>query len=327
MTAGNAAPDETSLTDAVAGEIRLLRKRRGLQSADLDKRVGPMLRELAVAEAADAALLRRTLAAELENWAALLPQDVRITITASLAMSAETRQMTLFGDRVAWLAGQLGRDNRTVLRRIDDAEHLLAEEIASELRRRRGRMTSAPRGWYLAELRTVLRLDTPTPEAFEHRRIVAAQADLSEIMAWLDIPRDAKDARPKLEAEILYGGRLVRKEQPSRNRFHLVVQLPKPLQPSDEHEYGLILRVPPGEPMRPHYIFTPECQCNTFDLRIRFDARHPPRWIRRVDGETVRMFDDARPDGNLVVPDDTGEVHVQFRNPKMYLGYGLQWLQ
>jgi hypothetical protein len=315
------------LTDLVAAEIRLLRKGRGLQASDLDRRLGPNLRELATgANDSDAATRRRTLAAELNSCAVPLGDDLRTAITASLGLSVQTRQMPLFNDRVSWLAAEFSRDYRTVLRRIDAAERLLAEEIACELRRRRGRTAAIPNGWYLDELRTVLRLDTPTPESHEHRRIVATRADLKEVMAWLDIPRNPDQPRPALSAEILYGGRLVRREQPSRNRFQLVVQLPTPLQPGETHDYELILRMPPGEPMRPHYIFTPECQCNTFDLRVRFDLNHPPGWVRRVEGETVRTFDEAQPAGEPAVLDEAGEVYLQFRNPTMYLGYGVQWL-
>ena len=41
-------------------------------------------------------------------------------------------------------------------------------------------------GWYLAEIRALLRLDTPQPESHERRRIVSTRADLREVMAWVD---------------------------------------------------------------------------------------------------------------------------------------------
>ena len=76
---------------------------------------------------------------------------------------------------------------------------------------------------------------------------------------------------------------------------------------------------------QPHYIFTPEYQCNAFDLTVRFDLDHPPSWVREVRGETVRTFDTPRPRTENLVPDGAGEVHVRFENPTKYLGYGLQW--
>jgi hypothetical protein len=311
------------LPERVAAELRSLRKGRGLQAGDLDSRVGPLMRELA--DSGDAAARRQALVTEINRCCTQLLSDYRMAIEASLALSAETMQEPFFRDRVSWLAGQLDRDYRTALRRIDKAEQRLAEVIATELRRRRGRTAVAPDGWYVEELRTLLRLDTEMVESREDRRIVSTRADLKEVMAWLDVPRDPDQPGPDLTAEILYGGRLVRKEQPSRNRFHLMVQLPKPLQPAEELEYGLVLRMPRHMLRYPHYLLTPECQCNKFDLRIRFDVGRLPAWVRRVDGETVRTFENAQPAGDLLVPDAAGEVRQEFRNLTMYLGYGIQW--
>jgi hypothetical protein len=311
------------LPERVAAELRSLRKGRGLQAGDLDSRVGPLMRELA--DSGDAAARRQALVTEINRCCTQLLSDYRMAIEASLALSAETMQEPFFRDRVSWLAGQLDRDYRTALRRIDKAEQRLAEVIATELRRRRGRTAVAPDGWYVEELRTLLRLDTEMVESREDRRIVSTRADLKEVMAWLDVPRDPDQPGPDLTAEILYGGRLVRKEQPSRNRFHLMVQLPKPLQPAEELEYGLVLRMPRHMLRYPHYLLTPECQCNKFDLRIRFDVGRLPAWVRRVDGETVRTFENAQPAGDLLGPDAAGEVRQEFRNLTMYLGYGIQW--
>jgi hypothetical protein len=309
-------------TSQIAAEIRLIRKGRGIRARDL--RVGPHLRELIGASLSDTGDLRRRLAGELSNCAAKLPEDLGLAVLASLAIHDDTRQMEHFGDRVTWLAERVARNERTVLRRIDHAERLLAEEVSTELTARRGRVVSSTNGWYLDEFRTVLRLDTPTPESHERRRIVSTRPGLSEVMAWLDVPRDADQPRMNLEAEILVGGRLVRKADPAGHRHAFFIELPKPLAVGESHEYELILRVPPGEPMRSHYIFTPEYECNAFDLTVRFDLARPPTWIRVVAAETVRMFDHGHP-GDSVSLNGAGEAHVRFDKPVMYLGYGLQW--
>ncbi len=319
-----------SLTERIVAELRTLRKGRALQSGDLDRRIGSQLRELATGAGApveaDIAAVRRRLAAELDSRASLLSADSRVAIQASLGLSGQTRHMRLFSDRVSWLAIQIDREYRTALRRIEVAEQLLAEEIALELRRRRGQAVGAPQGWYLDEFRVVLRLDTPAPQSLEHRRIIATRANLQEIMAWVDVPGDGTGRRgPGASAEVLYGGRLIKREQPSPGRFQFVVRLPVALQPGDQHEYGLAMRMPEGEPMRPHAIFVPECVCNTFDLTVRFGVRQLPAWIRRVDGEPVRVFDAAQPPERIIVPDESGEVHARFTHPAMNLGYGLQW--
>jgi hypothetical protein len=312
-----------ALPERLAAEIRLLRKGRGVQASDLGSRLGPLMRELA--GPGDPAARRQALIAEVNRCAARLPDDYRTAVGASLGLSAQTRQEPYFKGRVSWLARLLDRDYRTALRRIDEAEQRLAELLAAELRRRRGRTAAAPDGWYLEEFRVVLRLDTDVIESYEERRIVSAREDLTEVMAWLDVPRDQGQPGADLRAEMLYGGRLIRSEQPSRNRFHLMVQLPEPLQPGREHKYGLVLRMPREMLVRPHYILTPECQINNFDLTVRFDPVRLPSWVRRVDGETVRMFENAQPTEIAVAPDAIGEVHQEFHDLAMYLGYGIQW--
>jgi hypothetical protein len=319
---GTQAP---GLVEQIAAEIRALRKCRGMQAGDLEQRLGPLLTELATGpRGSDHVLRRHKLMGEVTTCCAHLATDLRDAILASLALSSETRQMAYFKDRVSWLASHLRYEYRTALRRIDTAEQLLSEEIARELTRRRGRTAIAPDGWRLEELRTLVRLDTPTPEAHEYRRIVATRPDLTEVVAWMDVPPGPGQSRGAVAVEVLYGGRLERKEQPSSSRFQFVVQLPTPLQPGQEHEYGLLLRIPEGEKMRPHVIFSPECPCNLYDLRVRFGVDDRPPWIRRVDGETVRMLDTAEPANDLAL-DEAGEIHLRFHNPTMYLCYGLQW--
>jgi hypothetical protein len=314
---------DRELSGQVAVEIRALRKGRGLQAGDLDSRLGPLMRELA--DGADAAARRQALIAQINRCTEQLVDDYRVAIEADLALSAETKQEPYFNQRVSWLADRIGRDDRTALRHIDRAEQRLAELIAIELRSRRDRTPVSPQGWYLAELRTVLRIDTETFESEEDRLIVSTREDLTEVMAWFYLPRDANEPGADMQAQIRYGGRLVRKEQPSRNRFTFMIRLPHPLQPGQQHQYGLMLRMPLHMLRFSHYLVTPEYKFNKFDLRIRFDPSRLPTWIRRVDGETVRTFEDPQPTGDLLIPDAAGEVHQEFHDLTLYLGYGIQW--
>ena len=320
MTASSNEAD--GLVELIESELQSLHKGRGIQSSDLGKRIGKNLRELADAEPVN---LREALTVQLNSCAAQLPSDMRLAVTASLALSGHTREMQHLDERVQWLSEQFGREFRTGKRRVREAERLLAEQIASELQRRRGRVPAAPQGWYIAEMRSLLRLDTAAPEAHQFRRIVATASDLREIMAWVDVPRSNGQAGPVLSAEVLHGGRLIKREQPFGNRYQFVVQLPVVLQPGQEHEYALISRVEGGGPMSTHHLMTPECRIDTLDVKVRFHPDHPPKWVKRISGETVRMYEEPRPTGDLLIPDAAGEVHAEFRDLVMYLGYGIQW--
>lgn len=314
------------LTDLITDELKVLRKGRGVHAPDLDARLGTYLRELSSGPyEADVATRRAVLIAQLNACTGRLAPDLQAAITASLALSEEASRGRNFGDRVTSLAAEFDFEYRTALRRIDTAQVLLAEQITQELRRRRGRTATTPSGWYLERFQVVLRLDTPVPESTEVRRIVATSSGLDEVVAWLDAPAVPGATAPDVEGDVTYGGSLLRREHPSGGRFLFVVKLPKPLQPGDRHEYGLHLRMSDHKQMTPHCIFTPECQCDFYDLRVRFHRDQLPGWIRRVEAETVRMFQDAKPDGDLLVPDAAGEVHAAFSNPALYLGYGIQW--
>lgn len=310
---------------SIVVELRALRKGRGLNAPDLHRRLGANLRALTASEGHPVDH-RKTLVTELNLLARPLPGDLRTAIAASLGLSADTRQMAHFSDRTQWLAARLGVGVRTALRRIADAERLLAEQVAEALRDRSGRTPTAPHGWYLEEFRVLVRLDTPTLEVHEHRRIAATQDGLTEVMAWHNVPGTRESPRPTPECEALYGCRLIRRVEPEHHRFQFVVQLPRPLAAGDRHEYALLLRMPEGERIRPHYIFTPECACEQFNLRVRADPDRQPRWIRRVDGETVRMFENGRMRGRPLELDGSGEIYLEFPRPTMYLGYGVQWL-
>jgi hypothetical protein len=307
----------------VATEIHRLRKGRGLQAGDLDTRLGPLMRELA--GDGDTAARRKLLTAEIDRLSGELPDEFRTCIRTSLALSAETMNEPNFTARVNWLARRIDREYRTALRRINEAEQRLAELLGDEIERRRGPGPAAPEGWYIRELRTVLRLDSETIESEEDRRIVATRENLTEVMAWMDLPRDADQPGADLQARIRYGGSLLRQERPTRDHFKFMVQLPEPLMPDDEHRYGLMLRMPRQMLRLPHYLVVPECKCENFDLTIRFDPGRLPNWIRRVEGETVRKFENPQPVGDLLIPNATGEIRQVFSNLSMYLGYGIQW--
>lgn len=316
--------DVTAQAEALAEEIKVLHKGRGVGAGDLSRRVGPLLRELAdIGNGGSPADLRGALAAALSRCAARLDDDQRTTVLAALGLAPETAHLPQFGDRVTWLAERIDRDYRTARRRVDEAEGRLAEEGAKELGYQRSR-PRAVRAWYVAEFRAVYRLDGAVPEAHEYRRIVAVQR-LTEVQIWLDVPRDGDRPRPSLTAEVVFGGRLIRREEPSRTRTQFVIELPAPLLPGQSHEFEVILRAPAGAQMRPYYIFTPELPCDSFSLRVRFDPQRLPVWVRRVDGEPVRTFEDARPAADEVAVDPTGEARASFAKPVPYLGYGLQW--
>lgn len=323
---------------AIAAEIRALRRGRGLRG-DVGDRIGPLLREFATAGhpadallpgGTDAAQARAQLARGLVEAAARLAEDLRKAVLAALALQPETRDMRTYEERRDWVADQIDRGPRTAERRIESAQLLLGQEIASVLARQRSRpaLLAEADSWHIEHFRAVFLLDGEHPEAVETRVIVSDTDGLSELTVALDLPVDRDKPRLSLHLEMISGGELVEVEDVAQTRTRFVIGLPRPLRAGESHQYRMRVRVLPGGPMRDYYVFRPERRCDDFGLRVRFGRGRPPAWVRRVDGEDVHGYNSyAGPPraAELVAVDDTGDAEQAFSQLVPHFGFGLQW--
>lgn len=308
----------------LVSELKVLRKGRGLLVSDIDRRIGPALREIAgVTERDGPADIRDKVAQRLVELADDLAIDLRLAVLAALAILPDAR-LRLYQDRTAWVAGKLGRDARTVRRRVDEGIHQLAQLAQLGTPPPAGPDPEIPRpGWHTRELRLALVLDRETPEAIEYRRIVADRDDLTELdlaMTLAAPPTAARHLEPTVS--VFYGGTLVRHRLESRDRLAFDLALPRPLARGDIHDYALHFRIPE---VRPHFACVPKHPCDIFDLRIRFDRDRPPPRIWPLRSVFQRDLDDSLPGAEEISPDDAGEVHLTFRDLTPGLAYGARW--
>jgi len=308
------------LADLVA-ELKMLRKGRGIFVSRIDERIGPSIREVCDVTAADGpVVIRQKITRWLENLVTELPNDLRVAVLAAFAICPDAR-MPLYQDRVGWAAKELDRDSRTVRRRVDDGILQLAQ-LATV------RRSSAPRpgraaefGWHTGEVRVMLALDRPRPEAVEIRRIVADRDDLTE----LDLPVTlaAPDAG-EFDIDVFYGGTLVDRGMESSARHGFALQLHRPLARGETLEFALHYRLPKRS-MPPYFVCVPKRPCGTFDLRIRFDRTMPPQQVWLLRDAFERDVEDPVRSGDPRPVDSSGEVHAVFHNLIPGLTYGVRW--
>lgn len=127
------SPERVPDAEAIAAEIKALRRGRGLRG-DVARRIGPLLLELA---GGDSAQVRGRLADELAALSGQLQAELRTAVLAALGLHSETREMATYDRRKTWVATRFDRVPRTAERRIEEAQVLLAQEVAAELLRRR----------------------------------------------------------------------------------------------------------------------------------------------------------------------------------------------
>ncbi len=317
-----------SATQSILVNLKRLRKGRGIFNDRIAELAGPELRKLCGAvQYEPEAIFRRKLRHRTEELAARLPAEMRILALTALGIHEEATG-ALFEERIAWLTMRLGCSTRTARRRIDAALQRLAEEAAADLDGPALPVTGQDDGWYIESFDTVLRLDRGAPVAVETRRIVCTRDGLTEVVAATSLPRRNTIGRvtPRaLDVDVQYGGALRLREHPSDSHFRHVVLLPRPLRAGDRHEYCLTVRVPGPTLFAPHYICVPLRRCDSFVVRVRFNAARIPRQVWRVVGAPPRVIDDRTVSEEMLLPDRFGEVYTEFHTLRQGLGYGVQW--
>jgi hypothetical protein len=306
-------------------ELKVLRRGRGLYAPKLAEQVGPRLRELCgIGGTENSAEIRERLTEWLRILVEELPKDLQQAVNVALALHADTQQQFL-QDRIQFLADLQSRDVRTIRRRMDEGFTLLAEMATQPAPEREDR----DRGWHIGRLEAVLRMDKKSPECFTRRVIVAERNGLDQIQDMLTLPRhDHSTDRHELDAELYFGATMLsweRTSSASADRFIFELGLPEVMSVGQRHEYGMVMRVPDEQPMRNHYVFFPDRECDEFRLRVRFAPDRLPTLAWLMTDAFPRDVDEDSPTETIMAPDRAGEINVEFRRLRPGRGYGLQW--
>ena len=322
--------DANALVDQLIGELKVLRRSRGVETKEINQRLGPTLR-LACGISADdgpaniRVKLRRRLGALAEN----LPWDLKVLAQAAFALVPEANDQ-FYHVRLAWAANQIDRQERTLRRRADEAVKQLAELAAVGLAGVSDRVGIDPMGdgWHTETLTAMLNLSTPQPEAFEFRTIVADRDELPEIDLAVTLtaaPNGSSSPPGALAMDVLYGGRLTQRFMESERRFAMKLAFPEPLKTGDRHDFGLRFRVPDDTPMRPHFVSVTKQPCDKVELRVKFDDKHVPSNVWLLSRVFQSDLADPARRGERVPVDAAGELRVEFLAPDPGFAYGVRW--
>jgi hypothetical protein len=304
-------------------ELKALRKGRGLFVSRIDERIGSAIRDVCeLTEDDGPATIRQKITHRLEELAASMPADLRVTVLAAFAICPEAR-MPLYQERMKWAADHLNRDSRTARRRADDGIAQLAELAVLRRNAARRQPHAAEYGWHTAELQVMLALDRQRPEAVELRRIVADQDDLIE----LDLPVTlaAHGEHRPLEIDVYYGGTLIDRGMDTSSRRAFALRLHRPMARGETRDIALSFVLPEGRPMRPYFVCVPKHPCEIFYLHIRFDRTQMPSRIWQVRNAFERDIDDLVASGAPYPVDESCEAHFTFNDLTPGFAYGARW--
>ncbi|WNV83913.1 hypothetical protein [Umezawaea sp. Da 62-37] len=302
-------------TDVLVAELKELRRGRGVLRPEVKSNLGHLIGALCgISAKDDEGEARAKLLATLSDLASELPEDLRICFTAAFALTEEAR-LPFYLERLEWAGTRLGREVRTVRRRVDESLLSVAQLVSG----RQARRPTLP--WHTSELTTTVSLTDG--EVFETRRVVADRTSVTELdLGWSLTPSEGGEADVDgVWVQVIHGGSLVHRSRKASARIATTVRLSKPLEIGQEAEIGLRI-TPNGTPLR-HYVCTPHGRCDRFTLRVVFTV--PPQRVLVVDGvPAVEVEDDLTPRRALPVG-RSREFSASFTDLVAHLSYGLRW--
>lgn len=307
------------------GELKVLRRGRGVLATDIHSRLGPGLRVACdVRDDDESGRVRRKLMTVLENVAVTLPPDLRLAVMVGFGLAPEAR-FPRYEDRVDWVARKLGCVSRTARRRVDEGVQHVAEMIAELLAD--GVYATPEAAWRTTDLRMEVALDQPRPEVVEHRRIVSQQPALTELSLALTLAPRTGFPEARLEEphiEVVHGGELGERRMESSDRLGYVVTLPRPLGRGETHTFACRCRFSAGM-LRPYLACVPRQPCDLFTLRVRFGEATPAPRVWLLRGVLQRDVGGDLSSGEELSVDPNDGIQVRFRDLSPGLAYGLRW--
>lgn len=302
-------------------ELQSLRSRQGVYRPGLYAHLGLRIRRLSGLMTKQNDTKTRT---AVEKWltdlAETLQPDQREAVLVTFAVGRDHRLDTLDA-RIGQLAGMRNVAHRTARRQADAALEALVAAIEDL---QPDEAASNGCGWRVSSLSSLFRLDTPTPELYELRTIVATRTiDRIEVRFTLP-PTPAGVGEPVVAA--LFGAQVRQNQRLDGSPSRLItLDLPRPLAADEKHEFWLHVVLPPDQPTRPHYAIVPLAPCDFGSVRVRFAPDRPPAEVWVLDEVAYPDLDARKPSRRTVTPNAHGEVSREFRSLHEGHAYGVAW--
>lgn len=309
--------------DDLAGAWRALCQGPGIQRPDLHNRIPNALADATGISRTDGDREARTkLQEQLTDLTPRLSESTAQLINVALAIPKDYRHTTLSG-RLSRLESDVKLSSRTLLRRLDGAMQLLAEQ---QLEAAAGKDPNREDDWYLSSLTTVLRIDGDRLTLMETRELTALRDGVQEIeIAWSSARPMGMENAANMGVQIVFGGVIDQGSvQTSGVRWRGRMRLSRQLAAGETAEYCTL--VEDMAAAQPYYLVTPTRRIDRFEARVKFPTDKVPSQIYRLDGVFARFAEEIPAEEYRVMPDSIGEVVAQFTALRRGRSYGVRWV-
>jgi hypothetical protein len=257
---------------------------------------------------------RARLVSLLSGEASALAEDLDVLVAAAFGIS-DSRP--LLHDRLEAVGKILRRDERTLRRRLAEADDLLADRMALRFGARQG--LSIP-GWHWSSYRFEVDVAGDRPIFLSTRTLIPSIDGLSAFEEIVSIPQvgDSDSLHVEAEAGCTYLGR----DPLSGNSWRLLFALPRALAAGEAHKTVVRFTWPSREWIQPVAAFVPMRPVERFEVSVAFGQPRSCEKAWVLDGVLPTSFADPPVTDELV----SGEtVEARFNDLVLGHAYGIAW--
>ena len=296
-------------------ELSRLRKGRGVSRPDLLAVLGPTLRTiLDVDDTTREDEARTRLVSLLTGEASALAEDLRALVGASFGISDSH---PLLHDRLQAVGEILRRDERTLRRRLAEADDLLADRMALRFGARQG--LSIP-GWHWSSYRFEVDVTGDRPIFLSTRTLIPSIDGLSAFEEIVSIPQVGDS--DSLHVEAVAGCTYLGRDPLSGNSWRLLFALPRALAAGEAHKTVVRFTWPSREWIQPVAAFVPMRPVERFEVSVAFGQPRSCKKVWILDGVLPTSFADP-PVTDELVSAETAEA--TFNDLLLGHAYGIAW--
>lgn len=309
--------------DQLAAELDAFHRGRGFHEEGVTERLGPALAAIVFGDNDPDPATGRDL---LQRWLIAASKDLPEDLLEVFQRASGLRDSRAFlKERLDPMVRSTGFSHRTLIRRLREADKLVAAALVARSENTEDKNPYAVSGWYVDRLDSVAHLDRQRPRFDSLREIIATHTGVEQICESWSIPRPAQHPLLEdLELEATAGCRITEIERITPSTWRVTVDLDQTLVPRQRFRIGFAVTLPSRVYVRPFNAFVPVRRTRSFRSEVRYDESTGLTGAWRFDGIPPMAMDDAVPIGEHLALDGTPLV-AEWKTVRRGLAYGIGW--
>ncbi|WP_328328568.1 hypothetical protein OHA70_03855 [Kribbella sp. NBC_00382] len=313
----------SSRVDLLTSELDDLHRGRGIHAPAVGERLGPTLRELIYGDnEPDEAESRSLIRATLVSAAEVLPLDLARVFRAGLGVDDTAPLLT---ERLERLGRSMDRGNRTMSRRLTEADRAVAQVLERRALINDDRNPFATKGWYVDRLESHAVIGR-RPRFTGVRDIKFTHDNVRYLCESFSVPHSAgTPAGEDLTVEAIEGAELVEVNRFSVSCWQLTIHLPHAFKAMETHRVGIAVTMPSRSFVRPYNALVAVRRTRSFHASVTFDPDTDVGAVWSYDGVPPLSIEDGVPTDRMLDLGTGRSVAADWPIVRQGLAYGIGW--